>query len=83
MIRIRQATPIRVVIQRNGVVYILMVDAWRLLVMLFPQNEWRQATAPYTWSLIRNTFLTVQKLGVMIALSYTFYATAIQEQADA
>jgi hypothetical protein len=70
----------------------------RLLVMLLPQNEWWQVTAPYTWSLLRNAFLIIQGLGVMalilrdarrandraftwigvmIALSYLFYAPVI------
>jgi hypothetical protein len=37
----------------------------RLLVMLFPQNEWWQVAAPYNWSLLRNAFLVIQGLGVM------------------
>jgi hypothetical protein len=37
----------------------------RLIVMLFPQNEWWQVTAPYNWSLLRNAFLVVQGVGVM------------------
>jgi hypothetical protein len=70
----------------------------RLIVMLFPQNEWWQVTAPYSWSLLRNAFLVIQGLGVMalilrdaikqhdrpfiwigvmIALSYLFYAPVI------
>lgn len=70
----------------------------RLIVMLFPQNNWSSVSAPYDWSLLRNGLLTFQGLGVMylilrdaakthdrtftwigvmIALSYTFYAPVI------
>jgi hypothetical protein len=78
--------------------FLLAAGVVRLIVMLFPQNGWEQVTAPYTWSLLRNSFLVVQGLGVMvlilrdairakdraftwigimIALSYTFYAPVI------
>ena len=77
---------------------LLAAGVVRMIVMLFPQNQWWQVTAPYTWSLIRNAFLVYQGLGVMtlilrdahstgdraftwigimIALSYTFYAPVI------
>ncbi len=77
---------------------LLVAGAVRLIVMLFPQNQWWQVTAPYDWSLLRNGFLVLQGLGVMglilrdaartrdraftwigvmIALSYLFYAPVI------
>lgn len=79
-------------------VVLLAAGVVRLIVMLFPQNEWWQVTAPYGWSLLRNAFLVVQGvgvmalilrdsiqqhdrpftwIGVMIALSYLFYAPVI------
>lgn len=78
--------------------FLLAAGVVRLVVMLFPQNEWWQVTAPYNWSLLRNSFLVIQGLGVMalilgdaartndrtfrwigimIALSYFFYAPVI------
>jgi hypothetical protein len=78
--------------------FLLAVGALRLVVMLFPQNQWGQIVAPYNWSLLRNSLLVVQGLGVMvlllrdairsgdapfmwigvmIALSYAFYAPVI------
>jgi hypothetical protein len=83
---------------------LLAVGAARLVVMLFPQNEWGQLLAPYNWSLLRNSLLVVQGLGVMalilrdavrtgdapfkwigimIALSYIFYAPVILWSAQA
>jgi hypothetical protein len=44
---------------------LLGVGIIRLLVMAFPQNAWWQVTAPYGWSLLRNSFLVIQGLGVM------------------
>ena len=78
--------------------FLLAAGLVRMVVMLFPQNEWWQVTAPYNWSLLRNSFLVIQGLGVMalilraasrkddrtfrwigimIALSYFFYAPVI------
>jgi hypothetical protein len=78
--------------------FLVGVGLVRLVIMLFPQNEWWQVTAPYNWSLLRNSFLIIQGLGVlalilddavrtndrpfiwvgiMIALSYLFYAPVI------
>jgi hypothetical protein len=37
----------------------------RLAVMALPQDQWELTTAPYPWGLVRNSFLTVQGLGVM------------------
>jgi hypothetical protein len=36
----------------------------RLVVLLFPQNEWGQVVAPYNWSLLRNSLLVIQGVGV-------------------
>jgi hypothetical protein len=38
--------------------------AVRLLVMLFPQNQWAEVVPPHDWSLYRNLPLVVQGLGV-------------------
>jgi hypothetical protein len=77
---------------------LLGAGAVRLVVMLFPQNQWTQIVAPYDWSLLRNSLLVVQGIGVMflilrdairtgdtpfkwigimIGLSYAFYAPVI------
>jgi len=40
----------------------------RLIVMVFPQNQWGQLVAPYGWSLLRNSLLVVQGVGVMILI---------------
>lgn len=78
--------------------FLLAVGLVRLVVLLFPQNQWWQVVAPYHWSLLRNSLLVIQGLGVMglilhdavrthdraftwigimIALSYLFYAPVI------
>jgi hypothetical protein len=36
----------------------------RLLIMLFPANEWNNTVPPQPWSLYRNLPLTIQGLGV-------------------
>ena len=77
---------------------LLAAGVVRMIVMTFPQNQWGQIVAPYSWSLLRNALLVVQGLGVMylilrdairtgdtpfkwigvmIALSYIFYAPVI------
>jgi hypothetical protein len=84
--------------------FLLTAGALRLVVMLFPQNQWGQIVAPYNWSLLRNSLLVVQGVGVMIlilrdairtgdtpfkwigimiALSYAFYAPVILWSAQA
>jgi len=45
--------------------FLLAAGAIRMIVMLFPQNAWWQITPPYDWSLLRNSFLVIQGLGVM------------------
>lgn len=43
---------------------LLAAAAARLIVMVFPQNEWNSSVPPWTWSMLRNTPLMVQGLGV-------------------
>jgi len=78
--------------------FLLAAGVVRIVVLLFPQNEWWQVTAPYNWSLLRNGLLVIQGVGVMflilrdairtndraflwigimIAISYLFYAPVI------
>jgi hypothetical protein len=40
----------------------------RLVVMLFPQNQWESLVPPYGWSLLRNAFLVYQGIGVMVLI---------------
>lgn len=70
----------------------------RLVIMLFPQNQWGNVVPPQNWGLIRNLPLMLQGVGVaylilrdaikqqdttfrwiglMIVLSYAFYAPVI------
>ena len=45
--------------------YLLLVAAAvRLIVMIFPQNEWNNVVPPPTWGLYRNIPLVIQGLGV-------------------
>jgi hypothetical protein len=44
---------------------LLAAGVLRMIVMLFPQNEWWQLVAPYTWSLLRNSFLVFQGVGIL------------------
>jgi hypothetical protein len=78
--------------------FLLVSGVVRLIILLFPQNAWGQVTAPYDWSLLRNSLLVIQGVGVtflilrdairahdraftwigiMIVLSFTFYAPVI------
>jgi hypothetical protein len=45
--------------------FLLAAGVMRLAVMLLPQNAWGRVVAPYTWSLLRNSFLVFQGVGVM------------------
>lgn len=47
---------------------LLAAGAIRLVIMAFPENRWEQVLAPYGWSLLRNAFLVLQGLGVMILI---------------
>ncbi len=40
----------------------------RLIVMLFPANQWGQVVPPYGPSLVRNALLTVQGVGVLFLI---------------
>ena len=40
----------------------------RLVIMAFPQNQWELLVPTYGWSLLRNSFLVIQGLGVMILI---------------
>lgn len=48
--------------------FLLLAGAVRLLIMVFPQNRWDLLVAPYAWSLIRNSLLVIQGLGVMLLI---------------
>ena len=43
---------------------LLFAAAVRLVVMVFPQNQWNNSVPPWTWSMIRNVPLMIQGLGV-------------------
>ncbi len=47
---------------------LLAVGALRLIIMLFPQNEWSQVVPPQPWGLIRNIPLMILGLGVMVLI---------------
>lgn len=47
---------------------LLAAGVVRLVVMAFSQNQWDQVVAPYAWSLVRNAFLTLQGLGLMVLI---------------
>jgi len=47
---------------------LLAAGVVRMLIMLFPQNGWQLVNGPYSWSLLRNAFLVVQGLGVMVLI---------------
>ncbi len=44
--------------------FLLVAGAVRLVILLFPQNAWGQVVAPYDWSLLRNSLLVIQGVGV-------------------
>ena len=44
---------------------LLAAGVVRLIIMAFPQNRWELLVPPYEWSLLRNSFLVIQGLGVM------------------
>jgi hypothetical protein len=45
-------------------ILLLAAAAIRLIVMVFPQNEWNRSVPLWTWSMFRNIPLLVQGLGV-------------------
>lgn len=44
--------------------FLLAMGIIRLVIMLFPQNEWNNTVPPQPWSLYRNLPLVIQGLGV-------------------
>jgi hypothetical protein len=48
--------------------FLLAVGITRLVILLFPQNSWGQVVAPYDWSLLRNSLLVIQGVGVTILI---------------
>lgn len=40
----------------------------RLVVMAFPHNQWESLVPPYNWSLLRNSFLVIQGIGIMFLI---------------
>jgi hypothetical protein len=44
--------------------FLLAMGLLRLILMLFPQNEWNRVIAPLPWSWIRNAPLVIQGLGI-------------------
>jgi hypothetical protein len=42
---------------------LLAVSVVRLVVMVFPQNQWNSSVPPWPWSMIRNVPLTILGLG--------------------
>lgn len=47
---------------------LLAVGLVRLVVMAFPQNQWESLVPPYNWSLLRNSFLVIQGIGIMFLI---------------
>jgi hypothetical protein len=45
-------------------ILLLAAAAVRLVIMVFPQNQWNSSVPPWNWSMLRNLPLTVQGLGV-------------------
>jgi hypothetical protein len=44
--------------------FLLGAGVIRLIILSFPQNAWGQVVAPYNWSLLRNSLLVIQGVGV-------------------
>ncbi len=55
--------------------FLLAMGVVRLIVMLFPQNEWSQTVPPQPWGLIRNLPLMIMGLGVMVLILRDAYRT--------
>jgi hypothetical protein len=45
-------------------ILLMTAAAVRLIVMVFPQNQWNNSVPPWNWSMIRNVPLMIQGLGV-------------------
>ena len=48
--------------------FLLLAGIARLVLMLFPQNQWAQSVPPHDWSLLRNAFLVVLGVGVLLLI---------------
>jgi hypothetical protein len=48
--------------------FLLAMGVFRLIIMLFPQNEWSAVVPPQPWGLIRNLPLMIMGLGVMVLI---------------
>ena len=48
--------------------FLLAAGIARLVILLFPQNAWGQVVAPYDWSLLRNSLLVIQGVGVTVLI---------------
>ena len=55
--------------------FLLATGVFRLIIMLFPQNDWSQVVPPQPWGLIRNIPLMILGLGVMILILRDAYRT--------
>ncbi len=55
--------------------FLLATGVFRLIIMLFPQNEWSNVVPPQPWGLIRNVPLIIQGLGVMVLILRDAYRT--------
>lgn len=48
--------------------FLLAVGVIRLVIMMFPQNQWNNVVPPEPWGIIRNIPLIIQGLGVMFLI---------------
>jgi hypothetical protein len=48
--------------------FLLAMGVFRLIIMLFPQNDWSAVVPPQPWGLIRNLPLMIMGLGVMVLI---------------
>ena len=55
--------------------FLLALGVVRLIIMLFPQNEWSQTVPPQPWGLIRNLPLMIMGLGIMALILRDAYRT--------
>jgi len=47
---------------------LIVLGLIRLVIMVFPQNEWLQHSAPYSWSLARNIPLMIAGIATAVAI---------------
>ena len=55
--------------------FLLAIGVFRLIIMLFPQNDWGQVVPPQPWGLIRNLPLMILGMGVMVLILRDAYRT--------